>query len=392
MARRRESRAARPAAPARARHPAPRFRPRRDVPVLLVTTAATWLFTALEAPHWGITAQEWASRLSGASGDPGVVVVKITDQDYREFFGGRYPIDPERLGTLIDAVAAGRPRAIGVDVATDEPAYRALAAARRHVPVVWAADAAPCGGEGHGGGCTAEEVVPTPVLGGSLPGVLSGLAHLSPDHDGVFRRFRRSVGPADGRFPTFASALARSADAAVPGDDERAYLIPYHVPSLVIPAGDVLRLRDQAAFRDDGPLRGKVVLLGGDYAGRDRHRTPLGPAPGVEIWARVVAAELDGRPLPLPRPGWVAALAFLQGVLFIFLFHGRSFGRAVLMSGGLVLLLSALASLVAVHTLNLWLYFVPMLLLGLIAEVFERAKEIRNARVEQLIGGAGHGG
>jgi hypothetical protein len=62
------------------------------------------------------------------------------------------------------------------------------------------------------------------------------------------------------------------------------------------------------------------------------------------------------------------------------------------MSGGLVLLLSALASLVAVHTLNLWLYFVPMLLLGLIAEVFERAKEIRNARVEQLIGGAGHGG
>jgi CHASE2 domain-containing sensor protein len=369
--------------------PGSRFRPRRDVLVLLLTTAATWLFTALEAPHWGATAQEWASRLSRASGEPGVVVVKITDRDYREFFGGRYPIEPARLGTLIDAVAAGQPRAIGVDVATDEPAYRVLAG-RRKVPVVWAADAARCG-DGHGGGCTADELVPTPVLGGRLQEVVFGLAHLSPDHDGVFRRFRRSVGPADGRFPTFASAVARSSGTRVPADDQHAFLIPYHLPPRVIPAGDVLRLSSEPAFRD-GPLKDKVVLLGGDYAGRDRHRTPIGPASGVEIWAHVVAAELQGHPLPLPRPGWVAALAFMQGVLFIFLFHGRSFSGGVMLAGGLVLLLSAGASLLMTQTLNLWLYFVPMLLLGLIAEVFERAKEMRNARIERLLGGAAHQG
>jgi CHASE2 domain-containing sensor protein len=363
--------------------------------VLLLATAATYAYALREAPHWGATAQDWAARLRPAPAADSVVVVMITDQDYREIFHGHYPLEPAPLRRLLEAVAVGGPPVIGVDVATAEPQYRALPAVVGQSRVVWAADAAPCAG---GEGCSEDELLPTPVLGGR-EGARVGLGYLSPDHDGVFRRYRRTVGRGESRVPSFAwsVALALRETAAggggpAPGDDtEDAFLIPFHASApATITAGEVLRLSGTPGFRENGPLRGRAVLVGGDYAGRDLHRTPVGTMPGVHVWARVVAAELRHGLLRVPGAGAVALIAFFEGLLCVFLFHARPVRQAL---AATLLLLPAVAagcSLLLAESLELTWYFLPVLVLVLVVELFERAKEFRNQGMEALIGGEGH--
>ncbi|MDX2263841.1 MAG: CHASE2 domain-containing protein [Hyphomicrobiales bacterium] len=69
-------------------------------------------------------------------------------------------------------------------------------------------------------------------------------------------------------------------------------------------------------------LAGKIVLLGGDFADRDTHLTPLNinggeRFPGVMIHAQILAQTLDGRALtPTPRPIEAVALFLIAALGF----------------------------------------------------------------------------
>src|SRR5580658_3804136 len=83
-----------------------------------------------------------------------IVVVDITDDDYRSLFDSQSPLVPARVRTLIWAIAATYPRVLGIDLDTSEwdPSQRQWlvdkikidqANVPGSVPVVWALGGSP---------------------------------------------------------------------------------------------------------------------------------------------------------------------------------------------------------------------------------------------------------
>src|SRR5215212_633643 len=57
-------------------------------------------------------------HLRAAPEDSDVVIVRITDEDYREKFKSKSPLDPVELQNIINAIARGKPKVIGVAIDT----------------------------------------------------------------------------------------------------------------------------------------------------------------------------------------------------------------------------------------------------------------------------------
>ena len=73
-----------------------------------------------------------------------VVIVSITEEDYRELFHRSSPLDSGILLNLLKAIAAGRPSVIGVDLDTADIALRSAhdpEFSRSWPTIVWARDA-----------------------------------------------------------------------------------------------------------------------------------------------------------------------------------------------------------------------------------------------------------
>jgi CHASE2 domain len=229
-----------------------------------------------------------------------IVIVSITDTDYREMFQEVSPLNPDSVRRLLAAIAAGDPRIIGVDLDTSDPAWLKVSIPEEW-PIVWGRGAScrnPCADD--------DDIQLRGVLGRQPPTVRSGLTALEEDRHHNVRSYRRVFGTMAGPSSAFAWLLSRadSGEVALAPDSPRSAS-----PSLLIDFrfGSPWRYSAREILTaPKGVLRHKFVLLGGTFEyGRDRHDTPLGPMSGLEIHAQVLAAhrrDPSAGAVPPPAP------------------------------------------------------------------------------------------
>jgi CHASE2 domain-containing sensor protein len=317
-----------------------------------------------------------------------VVVVDITDDDYKKLFDEKRPLNPIVLHSLIDAIALGNPRVIGVDIDTSAPQFKSFTTEVCWPPVVWEQEVVDLPES------VEEKLEPVPVLGGRslLTKETSALSLLVEDGDDkVTRRYRRCL-PANetATLPSLPWSLySRFNNSGVNelcGQSPEAtedFFIRYAGDSagshrIKLTAGKLLELsRDWEKEAHDGcnktkgsPLEGKIVLLGGSYLGEDRHDTPLGRMNGVDIMASVIETEFMGGGLSAPGKLAIYFLEILSGFVLIIVFHQFGFTKALLFSTLAVPVLALGSSLLAFHSFSRWAYFAPMLLGVIIWESF----------------------
>lgn len=351
----------------------------RAVPVLLLTLGLSVLLDRNEEAEW--TALDFQARLRGVPARSGVVVVRIDDADHDTIFGGVTPLDPAKVLRVVEGIARGRPAVIGVDLESGAAAYAAVPDRVAGVPVVWARNARCVGSRGEPvAACAPEDLRPGMARGKTGPASQTGMALLSPDGDGTLRRYRDSLRTAEGKQPSFATAVLRAAGKPLPEARER--LITYRLlPVQPLTASWVLASQASPDYLGDrGVLRDKVVLLGAAHsATRDWHNTPLGLMAGVEVWAQVVDSELRGGGTVPPHPLWVGVLQFAAAVGLVLLFHLLPLERAAWAGVAAVPVGSVLCSLAAFGSPWFWMYFVPILVLLLVQQLYDVAKGYRDA-------------
>jgi CHASE2 domain-containing sensor protein len=234
-----------------------------------------------------------------------IAMVTISEETLRGY-ATVSPVDRGLLARIVTAVDAANPRAIGLDIfflrPTDEAKDAALIEAIRKTrsELVLAAIDERGQLEPYQRDFQAEFLKRT---GRSI-----GYINLRTEKDSVVRntaapcdpRARDSRCAAGAAYPkSFARLLAAAAGADQP-DAQRpiSWLLPPLGGSkrnfLTIPAHELIASGSQSARL----LEGKIVLIGGDFPNRDRHRIPLNTDKdedviGLFIHAQLVAARLD---------------------------------------------------------------------------------------------------
>lgn len=279
--------------------------------MLFVPSFAPYL---LRAEHW---TADWrtavlATRPQGQ--DTRIAIVTIDDDTLRDYVSS--PIDRGLLARIITAIDQASAKAIGLDLLLlkqteaekDEAFLNAIAAAKNPI-VLGALDER---GELH----PFQRDFQQAYLGKA--GRPVGYLNVHHDGDDVVRFMSPPAN--ETRYPkSFAHVLAEAGGAS--GIDDASRPIPW----LGKPAnGDetFLTLRAQDILADPAiaaKLKGRFVLVGGDFPFRDRHRVPLtvlddNELSGVFIHAQILAAILDpGRAIselnPLQARGVLVAVA-----------------------------------------------------------------------------------
>lgn len=258
--------------------------------LLFVPSFAPWV---LQFEHW---TADWRTAYlsdSAPTSNPSIAVVLINDDTLKDLPSS--PIDRGLLASLVTLITEAGARAIGLDVLflkkTDDAKDKALIDVLKAGPVVL--------------GAIDERGKPdlkpfqwdfqTRFL--QEVGRPAGYLNLRHEQDGVVRY---AAGPAPGsRYPkSFARSLAEAdGKEAVDAGEPIPWLLD---PSdgtttfITIPAQDILAKSDSAI----AALRDRIVIVGGDFQNRDRHRVPLsvrdgGDMTGVMIHAHLLAGMLD---------------------------------------------------------------------------------------------------
>jgi len=336
------------------------------------------------------------ARLNTPPANSSVAIVNIVDDDYDNLFGSTSPLHPDKLRELIDAIAKGQPKVIGVDIDTSDTQFRdGLRVPPSWPPVVWERVVKDLPES------TDEKPEPLSVLGGSDPARDrdSGLALLIQDsEDKVVRRYQRLIDTAEGPLPSFAwSIMQKFAPDKTAALDERA------APLLIKFSGDregshrleftAAKLLDLAPSWEkapaSSPLYKKIVLLGGSYRGQDRHDTPLGKMIGVRVIANVIETELDGGGYGPPGKVTVALLEIFDGFVLLLLFHFLTTARATAISMVIIPLLALVCSFISFGSFSRWAYFAPVLLGVLLFELYNHYRHHAIPHLYEEISGAG---
>ncbi|HEV3215564.1 MAG TPA: CHASE2 domain-containing protein [Vicinamibacterales bacterium] len=338
-----------------------------------------------------------AFNLLQAPRDPSdLVVVGIYDEDYTRLFNETSPLGCERLKEILDAIAAGKPRVIGVDLDTSPPMrFDCLVTAAGWPPMVWAADAE--------WDQNKNVFFHTPVLGGRVlerPRDSHGIALFPQDGDGVVRRYlRRFPTEAAGLIPSFAWAVieagckaqcevcCRTASGTKGQSSEglrlnfagdRFNFTPLSVQDVLKAVEADKKAGGQTAWGTDGLLTHKIVLLGGNYrAARDTQITPIGRLNGVQIHAQAIESELHGGGIGSLEIWQELALDVVIGyALFLVNYWLRSrLAAALAVSLLLIPLLCLGASYAVFSAFAFWLNFIPVVASVLIHVFYEQARE-----------------
>ena len=286
--------------------------------LLFAPAFAPWV---LRFEHW--TADWRTAYLSDRSKapNPKIAVVIINDETLKDLPSS--PIDRALLARLVTAIKQAGALGIGLDILflkkTDDAKDKLLIETLKSSPVVLGAL------DERGDLQPFQRQYQTDFLGAT--GKSAGYLNLRIERDAVVRY---AAQPFSGsRFPkSFARALAETASASAndmgdpipwtidPGDGQRAIFS--------VTAQDILDHPDDASAK----LNGRIVLVGGDFQNRDRHRVPLSVRDGEEmtgvmIHAHVLAGLLDPgisvKELGPDRARWflscLGVLGFLLGWL-----------------------------------------------------------------------------
>ncbi len=262
-----------------------------------------------------------------------IVIIAIDEPSLARI--GRWPWRRAVHATLIEKVAAAKPRAIGIDLILAEPdardpeGDRALARAlqshsRIVLPVLMEVRA----------GSVPEALPPAPIF--STGAVHLGHVHVETDSDGIVRSLFLEEGSSKRKWPAFSLAMARDDfdKAELPGVRSPGGMIatdawsrdhwvhvsfsggPGHIRQI-----SYVKLLTGEVSTDQ--LEGKYVFIGATAAGLgDAYPTPvtgLGRLmPGIELHAHALDSLLRHRTI-VPPSGWVNAASSAICVLVVML-------------------------------------------------------------------------
>ena len=384
--------------------PRPRFLRRvlRALPVVAALVLLTWIFG-----HSGVlhkverVVSDAQVRLNRAPTDSPVVVVDIDDQDYRELFGSTSPLDPMQLEKLLTEIAKGQPSVVGIDIDTSDSRFATQFTLANSGPqLVWERELRDVPQERTDG----EQLQPLDILGGQKdinPATnSSGLPLLLDDsEDKVTRRYRRSISTQKGLLPSLPFAIAKAYLRNDPEklgklhDSEQDLLIrfsgdPEGSHRLHFSARKITELSKD--WPEASPIRGKIVLLGGSYLGQDRHETPMGQLPGLEVMANVVETELAGGGEKPPSSAVLLLLELFEAFVLILLFHALRFRLALIWSILLIPVMAMFCSFLTYRSGSHFVQFVFVLLGLLVFEVYEHFRRSTVPNVYHDIKGVSH--
>lgn len=376
----------------------------RSTPVRIVLLSLAIALAAAALTAAGVfeklenLAYDAALRLeSGRIRNPAVVLAAIDEASLEQV--GRWPWPRSRTAELIEAIAAGGPAAIGVDIGFFEPDRerpdddRALAEAVARagnviLPVYLAAR--PSLGE------MVAFLGPFPELAKAAAG--RGHVHTEPSLDGITRKIylrKEIAGESRWSFGLVAAAeffrrtgregkitagesgvrvggiVIPSPARPAPPPGREAGLIAQEYPLYIRfagTAGTFLRLPAWKILEAGFPrriFRDKIVLVGATAPGLgDMAMTPLStgrdPMPGVEIQANIINTILSGEFVTRPPFPSVAALILGLSLLAGWIFDRRA-GRGGFLALALLLAAAAGLYLLLLLRFRIWLEIWPLL-------------------------------
>jgi CHASE2 domain-containing sensor protein len=314
-----------------------------------------------------------------------VVVIGITEDDYKNLFSETSPLDYKRLNEIIYALAIARPQVIGVDLDTASDEFRHLSIPEDSPPIVWGQDL----------DRNSVPARPLPVLGGDQIRLLrsldaTGVALMPEDTDGVIRRYHPQLTFRGDTFKSFALAVVEACSRRLNRNCSKIETSQNDAPQkgfLLNFSGDrfnftplsvshVLAIANKPGWKEKSPLTGKIVLLGGFYqAGRDTHITPVGEMTGVQIMAQAVETELSGGGIRPLHELNAFGLDILVGILLVVLHRLFSLRLALLLNLAAIPILSLVASYVVFSSFSRWLNFAPLVVGVLIHELYHQARD-----------------
>jgi len=287
----------------------------------LVLAAALALTALAVRGQWtarlDFAAYDLALRQSERPAPAGTLIVAIDDASLAQ--AGAWPWPREVQAALVARIAAARPRALGLDILLSEPRGEtgdaALAAALADAASGGTRLVLPAAFRVPGPDGTAF-ALDAPLPRFTASGAAIGHVNLSPDPDGVIRRFYRAYGGGGRSWPALPAAMLgqpapATSGAALVGTGP--LLIGYAGPPgsfPTVPAAALLRGEVPPAL-----LAGKDVLVGVTASGLgDYHAAPTGGGTlmaGVEIQANALATLRTPRPVRPAPPALAYALALL---------------------------------------------------------------------------------
>ncbi len=321
---------------------------------------------------------------------PSVIIVAINDESFNVLGQNIRTWRRNSYARLIDAIAAGRPAVIGVDVAwihaSAEPGDDQFLAdsLRRAGNVVLASLIEHQAGRGYEYDRYAASIAPLAQAASGM-----GLVNLPRDNDGVVRRVALWRFHNDVWYPAFGYEVARvylrqpalafdpTASQVRLGNhifrlaSNHELLINFCGGQATFPTLSMYQVLNGEVPAET--FADKIVLIGFTTSlEQDLHATAFNPpwgspelVPGVEVHANVVASLLNNNPIR-PTPAWLSAgLSLVAVLLTILAFWRLRPARAVLAAGGAALLY-LIAAFVLFAQADLWLPTVaPLGLVGM---------------------------
>lgn len=364
----------------------PRFWPYFATGVTIVLVAA--VLTAVLDKSWFQDRLKWTNLdslflLSLPKPSPDVILVEIDENDYHdnELFKGTSPLDPRVVRKLIQAIEDAGARAIGVDLLTgqwDSTDVQGLNPQK----LVWALD----GEIGNNDKWHLE-----PIERGERGGHVFAPPALDVV-DGQVREYWREplVDDERGSVKSFMTKLLLKYDpkgdfepSTKPGELE---YIDYVAPRShldITAAGSVLRSATWPAWKENGRMNGKVVLLGGAFKeARDNYKTPLGEMYGVEILANILSSEMRSPRLreASNMETTIADILFGLAIVWVSYFPPRPWNVVAVPLGAIVAAVAM--SVVLFSVWRHYLSFMPILVGTIIHASIEHFYEYRNIVVE----------
>jgi CHASE2 domain-containing sensor protein len=340
--------------------------------ISVITVAVILLRHAALPDQFATSALDTVNRLRAPRESQRTHLVVIDDDDYEEQFRSVSPLDAERLGAVLAAIAKGGPEAIVVDIDTSDSRFAKMPVLNSGPPIVWGVSPRTLGGR----------ITWKPPLGGAQRAVTDafGIAALPSDADGRIRRYRRSFQiPGQPAVLSLPAAAALTVHAQVRGLDNDVYLAMLG-SRLAFPRHNIKGLMAASSSWHEGhrPLQGRIVVLGGTFAAaRDEYVTPIGPMAGVELIGQALENELTGTGVPASGKLALGILQVVAGFAIAFLFYQFSLRRALWASLVAIPFLSLAFSWIAFSTPALWLYFLPVQAGVLIQQLYSKAEEYK---------------
>lgn len=335
-----------------------------------------------------------------------IIIVTISDEDYRYIFAAKSPLDARGVEELIKAISSAQPAVLAVDIDTSDEAFKSMKIPE-NVPIVWATGAA-IDQEG-------KVKPPLPIaLGDTQPQPsLTGIAVVPSDSDGIVRAYMRKFGSYD----SFEWIIAKAYCARVEQDPISKAQLADSYSRISSRCDEIHRLDqkpaedgelsldllgDRSAFQhftarsildayhaDDqqslAKLKGTVVLLGGlFYAARDEYPTPVGRMAGVELTAHAIDSELRGGGFHRPAEVIMLSLNLVGGIGILLLFIRYGLGKGCLISGLVIVVIAPLWSLLAFRSFAYTAYFLPIFFALLVHQLYEQAHYYQHQALHKL--------